>query len=731
MRFLTIVALAGASAWPTAGRATDDASPADGDTGLYDTVPVVRERPDDEVPVQLAPLEITGHADALPRYLADRASSATKADTPLVETPQSISVISAERLLDLGALTLQDALRYTAGVRSDAYGFDSRGDFANIRGTAYVPYRDGLRAQFGYYNNVRPDVYALQSVEVLRGPSSVLYGQGTSGGMVNVTSKRPQPAFAHELRAEFGEYARRQLALDTTGPLTGDGSLLYRLVALMRESDTQVDFVGSDRWFVAPSLSWHPTPWLSWTVLGNFQRDESGSSTAFLPWEGTVLPSRNGRIPTGRFVSEPDYDRYDTQQDAVTSLLRIDLGERWSLHQNLRYVDSGAVYRSLYPNVYVGDPYQLDPIQRRRVLRVTNASDTDARALTADHRLQGQWRWGPVEQTVLVGVDATDVRLREVAGTLSIPQIIQQGRFDLYEPVYGNYIVPDTARVPDLELRQTGVYIQDQIRFGDRLILLLGARYDDASSESVGNTPPVENSETSLRAGLLYRFDAGWAPYVSYSESFEPVADFDADGNPFKPVRGEQIEAGVKFESADGGALFTLAAFDIEETNRLAPGDTPAEQKQLGIAEIRGFEFEAMTRWFDALDLLLSYTYLDGHSDEGPNADEATRIQNIAALPRHSATAWLRWRFALFGLPGFSIGGGARYTATLPSEGGTVEVPAVTLFDAMAAWESEHWRIAVNGTNLEDESVLSICLERGDCFYGSRRNVVGSVAYRF
>ena len=686
------------------------------------TIPITTR----EEPTRLAPVDVAGESGALSRYVADSGSSATKTDMPLIETPQSVSVLTEERLRDLGALTLQDALRYSAGVRTDAYGLDSRGDFAIVRGTEYVPYRDGLRSVFGFYNNVRPDVYALESVEVLRGPSSVLYGQGSSGGMVNVTSKRPQPKAAHELRAEVGDYERRQFALDSTGPLTDGGSLMGRLVALTRRSGTQVDFVDDDRWFIAPSITWAPAPRLRWTLLGNFQRDESGSSTAFLPWEGTIQPNRNGQIPTNRFVSEPEFDAYDTHQDAVTSLIDLALGESWMLQQSVRYSDSGAVYRSLFPNIYTGDPYLLDPLRRRSVLRVAYAKEAEVQALTADHRLRGQWSWGPVEQTLLIGFDATRVTQRDREGQSSIPQVILQGGFDLYEPTYGRYIEPTMLDLPELRLEQTGLYAQNQIRFGDKLIALLGARRDEASSREFGSAE-VEDAETSLRAGVLYHFEAGWAPYLSYSESFEPVAGYDEEGQAFKPVRGEQIEAGLKFQSDDGSTLITFAVFDIEEKNRLAPGENPAQQKQLGMAQIRGYELEALAKLFNTLDLIASYTRLKGHSDAGPNAEEGARIKNLVALPRDSASTWLRWRLGA----GFSIGTGARYTAAIPDESSTVEVPAVTLFDAMVAWESPHWRVAINGSNLEDETVIAVCLERGDCFYGPRSNVVGSISYRF
>lgn len=677
-------------------------------------------------PVRLTPLEVTGDRAALPRYVADSASSATKTDTPLIETPQSISVLTEERLRDLGALTLQDALRYSAGVRSDAYGVDARGDFAIVRGTEYVPYRDGLRSVFGHNNNVRPDVYALESVEVLRGPSSVLYGQGSSGGMVNVVSKRPQARAAQELRLEYGEYDRRQLSVDSTGPLSGNESLLYRIVGLARSAGTQVDFVDDNRWYVAPSLTWTPARWLRWTVLGNVQRDESGSSTAFLPWEGTIRPSRNGQIPTNRFTSEPAFDAYDTWQDAVTSVLALDFGEHWTLQQSLRYSDSGAHYRSLFPNVYTGDPYLLDPLRRRSVLRVGFASDTQAQALTADQRLRARWRWGSVEQTLLAGFDATRTTLLEQQGLSSVAQILLQGSFDLYEPRYGNFIAPTLAPLPDLALRQNGMYVQDQLRIGDGLVALLGVRRDEARSQNAGESE-VRDAQTSRRAGLLYRFAAGVAPYLSYSESFDPVAGYDQDGAPFRPVRGVQREAGLKFESADNTRMLTVAAFDLRERNRLAPGDTPAQQKQLGTSRIRGVEVEAMAALLDTLDVIASYTHLQGQSDQGPNADNGARYKNLVGVARDSVSAWLHWRLGY----GFSVGAGARYTAAIPDESATVEVPAVTLFDAALAWESPHWRLAVNASNLEDQTVIAVCLERGDCFYGPRRNVVGSLSYRF
>jgi iron complex outermembrane receptor protein len=270
-------------------------------------------------------------------YRAKRSATASKTNTPLAETPQSISVITRQQLEDQGAQTVQDALRYTAGVRSDAYGFDNRGDWALIRGTSFVQYVDGLRSALGgFYNTTRPDPFTLERVEVLRGPASVLYGQGGFGGLVNLVSKRPQAYTLREIVVEAGSYGRKQLGVDLTGPVNESGTLLYRLIALGRDSGTQVDYVPDDRKLLAPALTWRPNGRTSVTAYAKLQEDLSGSSVGFFPHRGTLFDAPFGRIPTNTFISEPGFDEYRAKQRDIGYEASHQFNDVWTVRQNLR-----------------------------------------------------------------------------------------------------------------------------------------------------------------------------------------------------------------------------------------------------------------------------------------------------------------------------------------------------------------------------------------------------------
>ena len=328
-------------------------------------------------------------------YVAKRSIGATKTDTPIIETPQSISVITADRIRDQGSLTIQDSLRYVAGMRGEAYGLDSRGDFALIRGVAPTLFLDGLQQSVGFYTNSRTDPFTLERVEVIKGPSSMLYGQSSVGGLLNFVSKRPQAEQKSELQLQYGSFDRKQIAFDSTGPLDEDGTLLYRVVAIQRDSQTQVDHTKDNRLVFMPSLTWRPNEQFEWTLMANVQKDDSGTTSSFLPHRGTVLSAPYGEIGSERFVSEPGFDEYDTEQKALTSQMAWRVDDTWTLRQNLRWQKSKVSYQTMYgwPPVLGADD--------RTVNRVWSISKPEVTIWSADHQAESRFDTGPLQHTAL------------------------------------------------------------------------------------------------------------------------------------------------------------------------------------------------------------------------------------------------------------------------------------------------------------------------------------------
>ncbi|SSW71569.1 TonB-dependent siderophore receptor [Achromobacter agilis] len=643
-------------------------------------------------------------------YVATRSAAGTKTDTPLSETPQAITVIPRDQIVDQGAQDIQDTMNYAAGVRPNAYGVDNRADYVRIRGVEPVQYLDGLRQYFSF-NNPRTEVYAMERVEVLRGPSSMLYGQGSTGGIVNLVSKRPLEEAQREIGVVLGNHNRREIRADLTGPASEDGQWLYRVIALGRDSDTQVQYAPDDRLLLAPSLTWRPSAATSLTFQATWQKDRAGTTQSFLPWSGSVQENPNGRIPTRRFASEPGFDAYDTEQFSVGWLFEHQFNDTWKVRQNFRNTVSSVDYKTLYPNVYGarrGDSY-IDP-EQTTVDRIFYVNKPRMRTLLADQNLEGKLNWGRTEHTVIFGMDYS--RYRETSQTASGAG----SPLNLFHPEYGNTPLYELTDSPKQNQQQLGFYAQDQIKF-DNWIFLAGIRRDRADSTTEGQDKETDLA-TTKRFGLMYAADNGWSPYLSYSESFTPIAGADFYNQRWKPMRGKQVEAGIKYMPKDADIEFTAAAYDLREKNRQTNDpNNPNNQLQAGKTRTRGVELELRGRVTKELDVIANYIYTD-------------LDPQLEAQPKHIASMWGKYRFALAGQPGFAVGAGVRYLSAF-RDGGAPETPAVTLFDAMVSYDNGPWRYALNVNNIADRTYEVVCLDRGDCFYGARRTVMLSGAYRF
>ena len=650
-------------------------------------------------------------------YRAKNAVTATKTDTPLAETPQSVTVVTRDQMVDQGATNLQDALTYAAGVRSDAYGIDSRSDSFLVRGSDATIYLDGLQTySSGWYTSTaRPDPYTLERLEVLRGPAGMLFGAGNAGGVVNMVSKRPQQETYREVGVQLGSFGRKQVQADLTGALTADGDWSYRLIALHRKSDTQVDYVPDDRSLVMPSLTWRPSAATSLTLQALWQKDKTGSTSQFFPWKGTILPNINGPLPSSRFIGEPG-DGYDTERKTFGWLFEHKFDDRWTFRQNFRasrtFNDSHYHYADSF-----SEPggWSLDPLGQRLLGRYNGKSLAWTSMTGIDNHVEGHFDTGSVRHTLLVGAEYSRQRQDKTEGSA-------YSAIDAYAPVYGIGYVPVTElmRKPRTTQRNAGIYVQDQMKWNN-WIFVAGLRHDRSTAGTAGSASET-TSATSRRFGAMYMLPSGWSPYLSYTESFTPQGGTDLNGRLFKPLRGEQVEAGVKYQPQGSPTSFTASAFSLKEKNRIVSDSTnPNYGRQVDATKNKGVELELKTTLARDFDLIANYTYIDVD-------------HKLIDTPRNQVSVWGKYRFSIAGVPGFSAGAGVRYMSGFRDVEGTGAgpyVPSVALLDLMLAYESAKWRYALNINNATDKTYFSTCLARGDCWYGARRNIVASATYRF
>ena len=665
---------------------------------------------------ELVPLDVVSDAITAPEHMdLEKQPQVGKQNVAIEEQPYSVSIVDQQFIQDSGAKTIQDALLYTPGVYAGSFGFDTRIDSATVRGVDAGRYLDGLRQIYGSYNTVRSNVYALESIEVLKGPSSMLYGQGDLGGIINAVSKLPEAKQSGEIWAQYGTFERKQLAVDVTGPATESGELLYRLIALGRDSDTQVDYVEDDGYVLSPSLTWRPSEDTSLTLLLNRQENTGQVSAQFLPQAGTLDPGSKGFIGSERFVGEPGWDRYDREKTEATVFLDHRLNENWAVSTTARYTDSSAETREHWitiPSV---------PDANGEVPRTIYTVDAETRIFNLDARLEGDLELASTRHRLIIGADRQDARWEQSNYFYGYGL---GGTFNVYDPQYGNLnagVITPSDR-PDNEIKQVGVYVADHIEIGP-VVVSAGLRHDWAENRRLAVSGPdtVSDEEaTTGRAGLMYRFENGISPYISYAEAFSMNLGTDgtASASTLEPTTGEQQEAGVKYVSPDSSLGISAAYFDITQENRVSDGQTPGGVEQNG-AVINGWELQVNKRW-QRFETQLAYTDLNADNDA-----TGTRLPYVA---ERQASWWNQ----LFLGSNWRFGAGVRYVGDNVGSGGAPVVPSVTLYDAMVGYTWGQWDFSVDAKNLADEEYITWCrYDGGDCGYGERRTVNANARYRF
>lgn len=522
-------------------------------------------------------------------FVATRTGTATKTDTPIIETPQSISVVTTDQIKNQGAESVGAALRYTAGVSGDVNGgSDTRFGGLQIRGfdmTMPGLYLDGLRlpsSRYVHFLGLEP--YGAERLEVLKGPSSVMYGGSGTGGILNYVSKLPTAHQFGEISVSGGSFNRYQGQFDVGGPANKEGTVLWRLTGAVRDGETQVDFTKDNRVFIAPAVTIKPNEDTTITLLANYQKDTAGWGLQFLPPSGTVFPNNGRIIPNTFFGGEPNFNRFDTELATAGYLLSHDINEALTFRQNLRYAWMHNEQQSFYGLGYASAADEAAGLMSR----AGSGGATTINSFAVDNQLQGKFVTGILSHTTLFGIDYRNTSFRDVASAYST------GKINVFAPVYTNTWT-NLGPADDMSIKQSqiGFYAQDQIKLG-RLSFLLGARQDFATTDlddflaaaaaRPGSSARTNDSALTHRAAVMYNFDNGIAPYFSYAESFLPVLNTSAAGELLKPETGVQYEVGVKYQPVGINALITLAAFDLTRSNvvTFAPPLYTAEQRGAG-----------------------------------------------------------------------------------------------------------------------------------------------------
>lgn len=638
-----------------------------------------------------------------------------KTDIPRLESPGSLSVISTSQPSGRrNSQTLTEMLAYTAGVTGEEGAANLTDDILVMRGFPVERmFVDGMVRQMSSLN-FAAEPYGLERLEVLKGPVSALFGQMTPGGIVNAVTKRPTETPLQEVQAQAGRFDRAQLATDFSGPLDDTGRWLYRVTALGRGSNSSVDFVRNDRRYLAPAVTWRYSDRSSFTLLTSYQRNEASYYNG-LPPQGTVRLNPNGIIPARRNPGEPG-DSLEAVGKSVSGIFEHRVDDRWSLRQSLRYARFESHSRTTWNLGFEEDLRTLD--------RIAAAGHTHDDAFTLDNQLLGLFGTRGIEHRLLVGIDYQylrhDERYRYGAAS----------PLDLFAPIYRREPagpLTDFYGQADRSM-QLGLYVSDQVKISGKWVLLLGGRYDENRHETGDGSRDArvqqESRAATHRLGWVYLADNGLAPYMSFSDSFEPTIGLDENLTPYRPSIGRQYEVGLKYMPDAQPLLLTAAVYDLRRRN--APSPYPQNLDldiQKGDIRSRGVELEARIELTPQLNLAATYTHTDAIVTRSTDPGEiGTRRGGV---PRETATLWITHASG-----DMHVGFGARYLGrSLGLFDTSLQTRPFTVADVSLGYAFGRWNFALFGNNVFDQRYVEACSY--GCFYGPRREIVGSVAYRW
>ncbi|MGE8390818.1 MAG: TonB-dependent siderophore receptor [Pseudomonas sp.] len=681
--------------------------------------------------IELQALSITGSADneradgPVDGYKANRSASATRTDTALHDTPQSISVVPKDVLEDTGATRLQDGLDYAGGVgRANNFGGQGLTTFT-VRGfTTGEFYRNGFPINRGYPN--APDANSVERLEVIRGPATSLYGRGDPGGTFNVVSKQPLADPKVTLGSQVDDQGMHRATLDATGPLNQDGSLAYRLNVLGEGGDSFRDDVESERYDVAPVLSWQVNDATKVVFEGDFMRNNHPLDRGL-----TRLPGQRGTASRDTNIWEKGSDNL-LHNDNNMAQLRFEhaLNNDWTLGGGMQWLDG-----SLKGNAVEANGLQADGRTLGRNFNYRKLEWTDR-----DYQLNltGHFDAGGFAHTLLTGIEYEDydynsIIQRSAAGTGAYP-------IDIFDPVLGQArpALTRTTTHDKENLKTWAAFIQDQVALTDRLKALAGVRFEryehdyDNKLNTAGDFSKGENGVTP-RFGLLYDLTDTLAVYANTARSFKPNSGASLQGSGFDPEKGKSYELGVKWEALDRQLSVDAAIYHIVKENVLTrdPND-PSGTYSIAAGEVRsrGLDINIAGNLTPQWRVIGGYAYVDAEVTKDNTVPTGTRLANI---PRNSFSLLNTYEFQDGVAKGLGLGVGVKYIDDRAGQTAatTYTMERYSVVDLLSFYKvNEHVRL-----NLDVKNVFNKGYDEGAfntyVYPGAPRTVQAGVSYTF
>ena len=717
------------------------------------------EPKEDTITVTAAPAPQESAWGPAATIAARQSATGTKTDTPIQKVPQSISVVTAEEMALHQPKSVKEALSYTPGVSVGTRGASNTYDHLIIRGFAAEGqsqnnYLNGLKLQGNFYNDAVIDPYMLERAEIMRGPVSVLYGKSSPGGLLNMVSKRPTTEPLKEVQFKAGTDSLFQTGFDFSDALDDDGVYSYRLTGLARSANAQQKGSEEQRYAIAPAFTWRPDDKTNFTFLSYFQNEPETGYYGWLPKEGTVEPLPNGkRLPTD-FNEGAKNNTYSRNEKMIGYSFDHEFNDTFTVRQNLRFAQNKVSQKSIYGYGMCSDPlYTKDQeaLKASPCLSIPQSQwghtltrqyvidNEKLENFSVDTQLQSKFATGSVDHTLLTGVDF--MRMRNdidswfgYAGSVAPSDIYNLDRSDFD---FGAHPNPSGPYRVLLKQKQTGLYVQDQAQW-DKVLVTLGGRYDWADQSSFnrdyGNKSERDDKEFTWRGGVNYLFDNGVTPYFSYSESFEPASQTDANGDLFAPSKGKQYEVGVKYVPEDRPIVVTGALYQLTKTNNLmADPNGSLFSVEGGEIRARGVELEAKAALSASVNVVGSYTYTDAEY----TTDTTYKGNTPAQVPKHMASLWADYTFFDGPLSGLTLGTGGRYTGSSYGDpANSFKVGSYTVVDALVRYDLARVgmagsNVALHVNNLFDREYVASCFNTYGCFWGAERQVVATATFRF